>query len=77
MDAQESILSEDESWQDAQRKPLRSEQADNVPDRPSAPSQFVDWWEGGVVGGGAAWREARRERGGVGRGGENRVAFDG
>lgn len=29
-DAQESILSEDESWQDAQRKPLRSEQADNV-----------------------------------------------
>lgn len=77
MDAQESILSEDESWQDAQRKPLRSEQADNVPDRPSAPSQFVviggraGWW------GGAAWREARRERGGVGRGGENRVAFDG
>lgn len=30
MDAQELILSEDESWQDAQRKPLRSEQADNV-----------------------------------------------
>lgn len=75
MDAQESILSEDESWQDAQRKPLRSEQADNVPDRPSAPSQFV------VIGGRAGWWGAveggRSERGGVGRGGENRVAFDG
>ena len=63
MDAQESILSEDESWQDAQRKPLRSEQADNVPDRPSAPSQFVviggraGWWGGGRRGGRRGGRE--------------------
>lgn len=41
MDAQESIPSEDESQRDAQRKPLWSEQADNVPDRASTLCQFV------------------------------------
>lgn len=67
MDAQESILSEDESWHDAQRKPLRSEQADNVPDRPSAPSQFVviggrAGLEGSVEGGEEGERQSGERR---------------
>lgn len=53
MDAQKSIPSEDESHRDAQRKPLWSEQADNVPDRASTPCQFV------VIGG----RQQGRRRG--------------
>lgn len=45
---------EDESHRDAQRKPLWSEQADNVPDRTSTPCQFV------VIGGGKhKWGRAR------------------
>lgn len=72
MDAQESIPSEDESRRDAQRKPLWSEQADNVPDRASAPSQFVVI--GGRKGGGERG-EGGGEGGGEGRGGC--VVFDG
>lgn len=55
--------SEDESRQDAQRKPLWSEQADNVPDGASAPCQFV------VIGGRKSEKEEEREGGGGGGGG--------